>query len=389
MNLKQFLSKWKLLIGFIIILLIVCGVSKLKKNEGTVIAPKEVSFVKQAHGSGTHVWFMSTGKAKDSSVYYIIILRNGKAETYRTYDDNTTLGKISKMNNSEIINYAKEQDKKYFNASVKETTLGKRNKHAGFNADFKSPIWMPEYFVLKKDDKLIGIAINAYKNSQLPAYVIFNADGKVTSDKNGTTQIPKGATITSVRLPTSTNKSENNMVLRDRLYDSLITHIKETDYVPPKPVKVKATSKTDDSGNNIVKQKVTIQYTESLKTTWIERNFLAIAKNNPPMMKQLYHLEQTKVEAAAESRTSSDSKKTDDARKMYLDGVNKMFTKKVCYDLMNNVFGNYQEEYTLHLEEPTEFSIYDNRFIGYFRGSSNGYLVTKAQNDKQTAVFAK
>ena len=57
--------------------------------------------------------------------------------------------------------------------------------------------------------------------------------------------------------------------------------------------------------------------------------------------------------------------------------------------LTEGVFGNHQEDYTLRLEETTEFDIYDASFIGYYCGKGNGYLVTKAQNYKQTAIFAK
>lgn len=50
----------------------------MKHNGGSIAVPKHVSFVQQAKDSGTHVWYMSTGQAKDSNVYYIIILKNGK-----------------------------------------------------------------------------------------------------------------------------------------------------------------------------------------------------------------------------------------------------------------------------------------------------------------------
>lgn len=63
---------------------------------------------------------MTAGKVKTSDFYYIVVLKNGKARTYRIYDDDTTLGKVSKISNSEAIRYAKQQDKKYFNASVKD-----------------------------------------------------------------------------------------------------------------------------------------------------------------------------------------------------------------------------------------------------------------------------
>ena len=128
MDMKNISSKWKWIAGIVVVLLISLFAGRVKRNGGSVTVQKNVSFVKQAKGSGTHVWFMTAGKVKISDFYYIVVLKNGKARTYRIYDDDTTLGKVSKMSNGEAIRYAKQQDKKYFNASVKDLGWPKKTR---------------------------------------------------------------------------------------------------------------------------------------------------------------------------------------------------------------------------------------------------------------------
>lgn len=389
MNMKNISAKWKWIAGIVIVLLILLFAGRVKRNGGSVTVPKHVSFVQQAKGSGTHVWFMTTGKAKTSNVYYIVVLKNGKSRTYRVYDDNTTLGKISKMSNGEVIRYAKQQDKKYFEASAKEAALANdRDVHDGFNADFKPAITLPSFVTLSKDNKLIGTGIDSgYRDDDNNIlYVTFNPAGKMTSSAKGL-RLPSDVTTDNIELPTSTDTNGENKEIINRVYDGLIDHIHQGRYHAPQSVAVKAKTRTDDSGNDIVEQKVTIQYTNNVDSDQIADNFLAMAEKNSSIMKQLYN-GRKKIDEAGKDDNST-AGQMEDANSAFENDVNKLFTKKFCSSLTKDVFGNYQEKYTLNLEEPADFDIYDARFIGYYRGSGNGYLVTKAQNDKQTAVFAK
>lgn len=391
MDLKNISAKWKWIAGIVVVLLIVLLFGKMHQNGGSVTVPKNVSFVKQAHGSGTHVWLMSTGQAKDSDVYYIIVLQNGKARTYRTYDDDTTLGKLSKMSDRQTISYAKKQDKKYFEASAKEAKLAKNNEHDGFNADLKSSINLPSYYKLVKDNKIIGTALDTGKvNDQDDPYLVtFNSQGKRTSSKDGVTELPNDVTKQYESVPESTDQNGSNHQILDNAYNGLIEHINETHYAAPKAVKVKATSKTDDSGNNIVSQRATVQYTSSTDSDEITSNFLSMAEKDPSIMKKLYDLQKGYEKAEENYDTGDGAQLQKDAETASREGFAKMFDKNFCYKLTKGVFGNYTEDYTINLDSTVDFDIYDAHYIGYFRGSKNGYLVTKAQNDKQTAVFAK
>lgn len=387
MDLKNISTKWKWVAGIVIVLLVIFFGVRIKHNGSSVTVPKHVSFVQQAKGSGTHVWYMATGQAKDSNVYYIIVLKNGKARTYRMYDDDTTLGKVSKMSNSQAIRYAKDQDKKYFDVSAKEASMAMDDEHNGFNADFQSAITMPEFSMLTKDGKATGLAIktNNEDTTEGTKYVTFNADGKMTSSAKGTAQLPDGVAMSDpMDIPASTDNNDSNKAIIKKVYGGVIDHIKKTSYQAPEAMKVKATSKTDDSGNDIISQEATIQYTSGVDGDAVKDNFLDMAENDPSMVKRLYQLAKTYYDAEHVT-----NEKVDATFAAYKDGVDKMFTKRFCYDLTKDVFSNEQEEYTMTLKEPLGFDIYNAHFIGYYRGAHNGYLVTKAQNDKQDAIFAK
>ena len=75
MDMKNISSKWKWIAGIVVVLLISLFAGRVKRNGGSVTVQKNVSFVKQAKGSGTHVWFMTAGKVKISDFYYIVVLK--------------------------------------------------------------------------------------------------------------------------------------------------------------------------------------------------------------------------------------------------------------------------------------------------------------------------
>ncbi|WP_295745529.1 hypothetical protein [uncultured Limosilactobacillus sp.] len=390
MNLKNISAKWKWIAGIVIVLIILLGLGKMRKNGGSVTPPRHVSFVKQANGAGTHVWFMSTGQSKNSDVYYIIVLKNGKARTYRTYDNDTTLGKVSKMSDHEAIAYAKKQDKKYFDASAKEVNLAIHGDHDGFNADIEDGLSMPRYSLLERDNKLAGLGIKTGRqNSDNQDYIVtFNKDGHLTSSEKGTTQLNPELRVEHAAFPENLDLQNNDQTLKKKLYAGLKQNVENASYKAPEPMKVRTKTKTDDSGNEIVNQKVTIQYTDNFDSSLVQDNFLALAKKDPSMMKQLYGWQKT-FEDLHDDMGPNYNERYDRAQSDYNNGINKIMSKKFCKELTDGVFGNYQEEYTLNLENPADFDIYDSHFIGYFRGSKNGYLVTKAQTKKQTAVFAR
>ncbi|WP_102279137.1 hypothetical protein [[Lactobacillus] timonensis] len=409
MDLKNLSAKWKWIIGIVAVIVVLLIFGHVRQNGGTIAAAKNVSFVKQAKGSGTHVWFMSTGKAKKSDVYYIIVLKNGKARTYRTYDDDTNLGKLSKMSDHQAIAYAKQQDRKYFDASLKEAKLNHKGKvdhqypaddYTGFNNDFAglSVTSLPDFKFLASanndsQQKLVGTVLDTgdYDDDDNPYMVAFNNDGKLLTSIDGSTKLPKGTQIadqTPKAIPMSTDKASENNVILDRFYKALYRRIDNTSYAAPKPMKVKVKSKTDDSGNDIVSQKATVQYTQNFDEYQLKYNFIDLAGHDPAIMRQLGQAAE-KIVKAQENYNDDGSAPEDKASAEYAQVASRIFTDKVCYKLTKDMFTNEQIKYTMTLKEPASFDIYKSHFIGYNCGAKNGYLVTKAQNDNQTAVFAK
>ena len=387
MKLKNFSKKWKWITGIIVAALAILLFGRLHSNSGTLFPPRHVSFVQQAHGTGTHIWYMATGKDKDANVYYIVVLKDGRARTYRTYDDDTTLGKIAKMSNRQVLRYAKQQDKKYFDVSTKEVALARRGVHDGFNADFKPAMSAPSYYVLINDDnKVVGTAIDTGEKDRndRPYQVIFNTAGKMTSSARGTTQLPSNIreNYTPIVSENDIDQRHNTTILK-RMDTGLQEHIRQVSYTAPEPIKVKNTSQTDASGNHIVSQTATIQYTSSVDVDQVQDNFLQIAEKDPSIMKRF-------AQWATLKQKVHDPKQVAAAQTAVNKGIDKMFSPHFCNDLTKEVFiSNEQEKDTLSLEMPVAFDVYDSHFIGYERANDNGYLITKAQSKKQTAVFAK
>lgn len=112
-------------VGIIIILLLCVFIGRrMKQNGGSITVPKTVSFAQELKKKqGTRVWFYTDygeGKGKNATVDYIYVISNGKMTQYQLFDDNITLGKLSKMSNSELISLGKKQDRKYFDESINE-----------------------------------------------------------------------------------------------------------------------------------------------------------------------------------------------------------------------------------------------------------------------------
>lgn len=54
------------------------------------------------------------------------------------------------MSDSQVIRFAKAQDKKYFDVSAKEASIAMNNQHYGFNNDLEAAITMPQFSLLKR-----------------------------------------------------------------------------------------------------------------------------------------------------------------------------------------------------------------------------------------------
>lgn len=327
---------------------------------GGITAPKKVSFVKQAtSNSGTHVWVdahsIEGSVSKDDIITAIYVLSNGKMTKYNIFDNDVTLGKLSKLNDDQTIKLAKEQDKKYATTgAIAEIKSGlKGNGQVGQESDFDDDVWY--------------IAVGYFK-------VYAQDDEKAEQNYNKITS-PNGNYDIDVPILSLTPKPINE----DHSYGkAMIKHIKNTPYQAPKPQKIKVENVTDNSGNKIIGQQISYKGTEMFDKDPAEQNLYHYALKN-----QKDFLRSIKLSKKLGNYDPSQDEAIAEAESLYA----KLF-KGQQYNLTKNVYGYHS--YNASLELRSSFvnqKIYKARYIGY--PTYRGHLITKAQNKTQKVEFSK
>lgn len=336
----------------------------LINNGGSLIAPRTVTFSKE--NKGTRIWFSADDSAKDSKVTEIIKLTGDKTTEYDVYDKSVTLGKLSGMSNHQIMQLAKEQNKKSFTHIVKDWVVSDlpNTRYSYFD----------EYNGKKGVYTLrVGNGDNGGCN--------FNANGKVI---NKYTYRPSDYTDDdSDDLPFSSNSDPNSTIIMKAFQDALSS----TKYQGPRTAKLYTELTTDSSGNHVTSQFLSIPCTYYDGASDVcQKNFFNMCKKDPSVVKNVISYEK-----ASSSHNDGESD---------VDAEYKAFNKYIKPMLASKSF---QQQYTkdafiprdtwdkYNLNIATPFKIYKTRFIGYIwtYNKAHGVLVTKAQNDHQKAAFPK
>lgn len=367
--------KWYWVGGIIVVLLIVLFVGHVKKTGG-ITAPKEIAFGKT---SGERIWFNTAGgKGKDAIVDYIYVTKGKKMIQYQIFDDDITLGKVSKMSNGEVIKLAKKQDKKYFDESINEVKALRDGKdqiglqddmmdNNDLKADLNKGAFL--YFVAdgKKGDKRISNVRLVDKNT----YDSTNGDqykAKFTLSE----LITYGA-------PASANESEAvdglQRYARTERLNALIDNMKKVQYLAPKWQTVNIKSTTDDSGNNIVSQKI---------------NYKSIDEFNDSgtIDKNVNNLSQSSKKKIAKFWEQNYNNQKSESSSEFVDGFKNAFDSSYYHQITKGIFKPQSIDADMSFYAMSSQQIYDSKFIGYYE-NGNAYLLTKAQNNNQKAVFGK
>ena len=101
--------KWYWIGGIIVVLLVVLFAGHIKKNGG-LTTPKEISKeISFGKTGGERIWYgTENGKGKDALIDYVYVTKGEKTIQYQIFDNDITLGKVSKMSNSDVISMAKK-----------------------------------------------------------------------------------------------------------------------------------------------------------------------------------------------------------------------------------------------------------------------------------------
>ncbi|WP_457801825.1 hypothetical protein [Limosilactobacillus reuteri] len=368
-------KKWYIGGAIIIVLILMLFVGYVKKNGG-ITAPKEISFGKT---SGERVWYgTENGKGKDALIDYVYVTKGKKMIQYQIFDDDITLGKVSKMSNDDVIKLAKKQDRKYFNESIDEVKALRDNESQiglqddmmddnDLKADLNKGAFL--YFVAdgKKGDKQISNVRLVDKNT----YDSTNGDqykAKFTLSE----LITYGA-------PASANESEAvdglQHYTRTQRLNALIDNMKAVKYLAPKRQTVTVKNTTDDSGNNVVSQKVSYKSIDEFADSGtIDKNVNSLSQSSKKKIEKFW--EQNYNNQKSESSSE------------FVDRFKSAFDSSYYHQITKGVFKPHIFDDYMTLSSITSQTIYDSKFIGYSE-DDNCYLLTKAQNDNQKAVFGE
>lgn len=423
---KQLLNHKKIVFGAICVIALVFIGAAVKKTHSSdristglfTSVPKKVSYAKQAKDGRTHVWMVANGDAKDSSVFYVIKLANGKETTYRILDDDSTLGKLSKMSDSQLLSFAEKQDKKFFEAGSKIISSGSQ---VGYNANYSSLEDTDTEGTNTLNFSFIGeitdsdnpsVAFAIPKNNDIgndnptygdnTSYILFDTTGKQLSSNEGNNyRTAASYYLTDLYDGNNNNDSDSkgHVYLAQKLKSALLKQFNETKYVAPKAAKVKITTNTDDSGKYITSQTATINYINNYDSDKYA-TLLSVFQSNPSFKATYINAFNKLVKAT--KKFGSDSSSNDPfitngivvpiaANKVSINLFNELTTPSIMEQFVKNTIGSFNQHYNMNLEYTTDFDIYNSTFVGYQYQDNNDtmYFVTKAQSSKQTAEFAK
>lgn len=384
-------KKWYIAGAIVIVLLLVLFAGRVKKNGG-LTAPKEIAFGKT---SGERVWFGTDGgKDKDAIVDYVYVTKGKKMIQYQIFDNDITLGKVSKMDNSEVIKMAKKQDRKYFDKSVDEVKA------------------------LRDGERQIGLQNDMWGDKQVKKVVangpiLFVVGDKSDSDQWSNTKLVtrkeflkyrEGGTHTNLQLATASElnpadsimvTSENEKAYKDvrnemnnKRYKYIIEHGEHVKYLAPKWQTVKySDTKTDDSGNNVVEQTIDYKSIDEFgEYDDINNSIFSLPKSKQQQIASIITKYNNINEAYGRGH---DPKPGDEVNISELKrDLNNTFDSSYYKAVAKSVIHPHIiDDWTTVHTAPGQ-QIYDSKFIGY-QSDDGTYLLTKAQNDNQKAVLTK
>lgn len=365
-------KKWYIAGAIVIVLLLVLFAGRVKKNGG-LTAPKEIAFGKT---SGERVWFTTEGgKGKDATVDAIDVTKGNKMIEYQIFDDDITLGKVSKMSNSDVIKLAKKQDRKYFDESIDEVKALRDGKsQIGLqddmmdDKDLKANLkYGPYFYFLMSDD---GTSQNQWKNVRwITKSQYYNNTRDMMRNKYTESQIPQNL-IQSESQDGYDQVDDLVDTMRTRRLNALIDNMKSVKYLAPKWQTIRIKNYTDDTGNKVQAQKIKYKVIDEFNDSGtIDENAQKLSDGKKQQISDIVGGQQRNTEGQIKA-------------------CEKAFDSSYYHQITKNIFKPHTVTSDFTIFEPTSQTIYDSRFIGYALGN-DWYQLTKAQNDSQKAVLSK
>lgn len=379
--------------------------NKTTRN-ATSSSTKYTSYAKQAKDGTNHLWLVTNSSDENGVVKYVITLANSKETTYRILDDDATLKKLSSMNDSQLLNYAKKQDKAYFDSgyTAAKNSSNSDNSENGYtigqNTEFKNGINVPRlsYTILESgyntfNPTFKGIAFSKDYSSDgtyNPSNFDYMLDAKGNSiDPNNTNNYDTDGGLDPTALITDSDSSDSDdkaqQELTNRFKKALLKTIKQTKYQAPEAVSITTHQDGDDDSSSTITTSFTYKYnyadglSDNIDKVDIPK-LISLLKANKSVRK-------TYIDAAKYSLENVDSDPNKKSR-AFFDGLT---SDTVMDSLTKGSFGNFNKSIDLLLTPINQFKVNNKAYAGYnniaadndndFDNADNSmYLVTKISN---------
>lgn len=337
---------------------------------GSIFVSNKVSISKQLRQhTGVHIWMdtdSGDGKGKDAVIDDIYVIKHGKLIQYQIFDDDFTLGKASKMNNRQLIDYGKKQDRKYFSKSIDEVRafrddkkqIGLQNDLFGYK-ELKDSLDVGATFDMEASDE-------GYSKKIVPSN---NGDNENVFHQTENDLIDKAHDCEGA-------DPDSFIPFRKQRLNALIDNMRSVKYLSPKWQKVSIKYKTDETGNNVIEEK--------LKYNSIDE-FSDADKLDENVMTKLSNVQRQRIINLYNK--CKDANDMDD-RSSFANKGHDVFDSEYYHNITKGIFkpNTFKDEMVLH--GTTSQRIYNSRFIGYSLGN-DAYLLTKAQSNTQRCVLQK
>ena len=366
--LKQENHKWYTIGTVLVLIIIILFVGHVRHNGSSVIVPKNITFSKE--NKGTRIWFTADSDTKNSKVSEIIKQTGDKATEYDIYDDSITLGKLSKLNNRQILKLANKQNKKCFTHIVKDW--------------YTSDLPVIKYSCFDQYKGKDGVyTLNIWDGGNKGS--TFDSAGNVIRNySHSVNDNIDDSTLNLTLYSTDASENDNKTKIMLKAFQNALD---STTYQKQRTAKIYTKNKTDSSGNKVTSEFLSIPTTTYCDTSVCQKNFLNICKNNPWIVKNLiaYNKSMDSEEEMLDHSPQNNNKKFN----KYILPI--FSSKSFQREVTKNVFSRRKTWDHYNLNDSISFDIYKSRFIGYdwTDGKYSGVLVTKAQNHKQQAAFPK
>lgn len=344
---------------------------------GGVVPPRETSFTRQLKSSGTHIWYLAEGRSKDSIVDDIYVLHSGKMTQYQIFHDNITLGQLSKLNDNDIIQLAKNQDKQYFEDAPEEIkNCFSQKTYNGLMVDIAGTDNKEFRSVIKGGP---AIKTNNGFSNETDIVSVIASDLQEKYQDEETNHFRDYRTDDSRKEPLNfAIYSYAYNITRKRREEAMLENAKQAKYLSPKAQSVEVTTQTDDSGNKAVSQTIEYQGIDMFDESLYKKNANNARKAHPEIIKAANYVTEKEKDGGDTSKGIYNKLTPDQAADKILTIFSNNYYKQATKGL---VHPNYVSS-SIDIADPMSQQIYDTRYIGYQAGDDM-YFLTKAQTKQQ------